>query len=235
MATAQRRGLTHVEVRALNALSEVSLAQGDLSSTRRYEEQSLDVARRSGNPALVAMGLVAVSWSELLAGELDAADAHGHEMLALAATPGRNLPQYEGLIRHTLGLVELLRGNYEMARTELAFSLEAAIRNVDRSTRLLTLHGLAAVMAGTGRERDTALLAGASHLESADDEADSGVLGFDEACLALYSELLVKAREALGEEDWVSGLREGAEMVPEDADAYALSLAESAALPGRDP
>jgi tetratricopeptide (TPR) repeat protein len=116
-ALAQERGLTESLVLPLHLDAEATRMEGDLEAARRLYEESIALNRRLGDARMVAVEKQNLSWVEINAGNLDAAE----ELLrtSLGATSEQDVYGH-AFVLVGLGRIAAERGRAEQAAKLLA-------------------------------------------------------------------------------------------------------------------
>jgi predicted ATPase/class 3 adenylate cyclase len=130
-----------------------------LSDDGDYEE-SLELFRRAGDRRSVSRGLNNLSLREMAGGDLDAAQAHLEEAIAVCS----DLRDSDLLVLNSenLGVVHLLRGQHALALPLFHSSLEEARRAGGRRTVAYALLGMAIIASHQDRPEVAARLHGAA-------------------------------------------------------------------------
>jgi predicted ATPase len=176
----------------------------DDMNARRCMEESLELARRVDDPALVNRAQLGLLQILVSLGELQTVPSLGAEQIELSRALGDPWAEHFG--HHFLADCALIQGDPATAFTHYAHSLAAAVRSGDKIETCLELQGVAMARSAIG-QHETALLIAAAV------DAAFKSLGFNFS-VRFWSELLDKhigaARAALGDQAetvWAAGQR----------------------------
>ncbi|HAL28623.1 MAG TPA: hypothetical protein DCP25_18100 [Chloroflexi bacterium] len=198
----------------------------DIPAARRSFEESLELRRRLGVPALIDRGLLALC--NLLIAERNAnqAEPRAIELLDAALAVG-DRPAAQ-LAWHLLGDCALLRGDCAAAEERYRKSLKIA-RDLGNSSRAtVEMIGVAMALAGQSRPTEALTLAAAvqAHHETQRVRGKSPPYWEE-----LKEQYLGNARTGLGPEAAEAASTEGRKMSVERAVEYALSLPPTTGAP----
>ncbi|MGN6431572.1 MAG: ATP-binding protein [Gaiellaceae bacterium] len=201
--------------RARTILGWAAGADGDRDEAQRMHEQSVALARASGDPWSLSVALNNLGDVHMINGDFDA--AAGALGDALAVVGEVDYPDATGRVLHNLGLAVLARGDADRAAEHLseAVTLFATTGSVVAGDSLL---GLAAVANAKDKPRRATRLLGASNRVA--EEAGQPRDIFE---TSLYENTLTAIRSALGDQTAAELLAEGEKMPREEAIAYALA------------
>jgi predicted ATPase/DNA-binding SARP family transcriptional activator len=135
--------------RALTAAASLALLQGDYEASTAFAEESLDVARRAGEPHHVANALSNLGAIVLAAGDHSRAEALLEEAVALARTAGDE--RVAAMAINNLGDLALTVGDYERAEPLFEESLALLRSRGDTANVARSLFNLGAVALELGR------------------------------------------------------------------------------------
>jgi len=201
--------------RAQTILGWAADADGDGDEAQRFHEQSVALARTSGDRWSLSHGLNNLGNQQMIKGNYDAAARTLAEALAIARE--LNFPDATGRAVLNLGLALLARGDTDRAADHLseALTLFATTGSVAAGDTFL---GLAALADATGEARKAARLLGASNriVEEQGQPRDVHEAG-------LYENTQTAIRTTLGEQTAAQLFAEGEKMPRDEAISYALA------------
>ena len=221
---ARLAGDKQIESLALSVLAHGSMQQGDHDEAARLYEQSLDLRRKLGDRRNIANALLNLGRVEILRRDKRRARTLLEEGLAVARAVADRWSISLGLAG--LGRLELSEGNQAAARKLLTEAVELSLGRADKSLVAECLDGLAAIASGGGDFHRAARLSGAADFL----RRDIGVF-LSEAERAQNEEYLVVVRRQLGDDEFRVQQEAGARLEMEEAVAYAISDADSVAVP----
>jgi predicted ATPase/DNA-binding SARP family transcriptional activator/DNA-binding CsgD family transcriptional regulator len=184
-------------------------------------EQSLALARESGDSFRVGLMLSNLGYVALLQGGNERAAALCEEALALAQELGSAGGPIVGEALVNLGLAVSGRGDHERAAASLREALTVSQETERKPTAINALEAMAGLAGALGEADRAARLWGAA--EAA--RADTGIV-LPPGDRALHEPHLAAARSRLGEAAWERALTEGRAMSLDEATEYALSSPE---------
>jgi tetratricopeptide (TPR) repeat protein len=128
----------------------MAFALGDNAAAGRHWQETIDLARVSGDDVVRAHALPGVGVVALAVGDLQNAEAAFIEALPLAAEVGVEAEWARALTCIWLGTVHLLRGDNAAASAEIQRGLHSARRRGDRLTSYIALYNLSQVALAEG-------------------------------------------------------------------------------------
>ena len=180
-------------------------------------KESLTLARRVGDNALVGQTLANLGHAALMQRAYERARAYCEAALTL----GRELGSAEGVELPTvflnLGLAALGQREYERAAASFEKSLAMNQKRRQSPSAIDSLEGMAGLAGATSKDTRAAILWGAAETAR---EVTGYVLPSGER--ALHEPYLAAARSRLGEAVWEEAVAEGRAMSLEEATEYAL-------------
>ncbi len=198
----------------LQHLAHLTVLGSDYPRTQALLEESVQLAQDIGHPALLTMSLLQLALLVGRQGDYPRAETIALEAYAAARKMGGHREM--SLVLLTLSMVTLVQGRDGEARDWLRQATVEAGILVEPWTTVTVLGAYAAVSVRTMPER-AARLIGAS--QALLDSLDSERVPFEEV---VHQMTLNTARESLGDERLEALMREGREMTPEQALAYAV-------------
>jgi hypothetical protein len=191
----------------------VHFGRTDYSSARAIFEETLEQARRLGNPTLIRSTLPAVCQVLVATGDTDRAEPLAAEL----ADSKHDLTRSSG--NHYLADCALYRGEYALARSHYrtTLKLNIDIGRVPQAT--IEMLGVAYATAGLGRKEQAVRLEGAAAGKREELDLPTRHSGFFEAWRA---EFIGPARQALGDATSDAVYSEGKMMDWEAATSLAL-------------
>ncbi len=219
--------------RALTAAASFALLQGDYAAATAHAEESLDVARRTGEPRYLANALSNLGAIVLAAGDPGRAGLLLEEAVALAREAGDE--RVAALAINNLGDLALTVGDYERAEPLFQESLALLRSRGDTANVARSLFNLGAVALELGRldDADTRFRESLALAEKAGDKEDLAwcLEGFAGLAAAASSgeraALLLAAAGALLEEM-------GADFKPFERQLHEATRAEALRLCGEE-
>jgi non-specific serine/threonine protein kinase len=207
---------------ALSNLALVLKDVGDVAAALPLEEESLTLARRLGDRRTLGNVLNNLGVTAKRLGDLATSRVRHEENLAIK----RELGDLSG-IGHSLanlGNVALLQRDYDAACAWFGEGLHLTRQLGDRLMLAVCLHGVGAVTAARGKDRDAVRLYGAA-------EAVRHAIGtrLAEPRRADDDQRIDAARATLGDEDFAIAWTEGQSMPLDEAIVGALSVAAAGA------
>jgi predicted ATPase/class 3 adenylate cyclase len=138
--------------RAVTSAAALALIQGDYEEAARRAEEAVEIARRHGEPALLANALSNLGAIVLAAGDDQAAQALLEESVALARQAGDE--RVAALAINNLGDVSLTTGDYGLAEALFEESLGLLRERGDPANVARSLFNLGAAALRLGRDGD---------------------------------------------------------------------------------
>jgi predicted ATPase/DNA-binding SARP family transcriptional activator len=187
--------------RALTAAASLALIQGDYAAATTAAEQSLEIARESGAPNLVANALSNLGAIVLAASDTDRAGLLLEEAVAVARTAGDE--RVKALAINNLGDLALTRGDYERARPLFEESLAILRQRSDTANvaRALFNLGASTLMVGRLGDAEAQFHEGLRYAQEAGDQEDLAWLVEGFAALAASRGQADRAATLLGAAD----------------------------------
>jgi tetratricopeptide (TPR) repeat protein len=208
--------LTDSTTHALIAIGEAftSLMRGEVARAR----DCLDFAVTTGGELAIRAGAVLMlGWAYEMLGANAEAMSWYETVLAFADSHGEFVFKANAL--WSIGLAEWSHGEPAAAERRFKEGLQLAHRIQDLRMTALFLEALSWVVRANGQPRLAVMLASAAREWSR--AVGSPLVGFADFSTH-HSECERRAREALGDQEFDDARREGAELSPDEAVAYAL-------------
>ncbi|MEA2499348.1 MAG: hypothetical protein QOH26_1753 [Actinomycetota bacterium] len=188
-------------------------------ASRSMMEESLELQRQLGNPALINRAQVGLTQVLVSLHEVEAVEPLANESLAIARAQGDIRSEHFSI--HFLADCALIKGECELAEERYVEALRAAQRLGDQSEAAVEMQGIAMAAAGRLDHARALALAGAAAAELESLSVDLSGMTF---WMDLLSKYLGKAEVALGK-DALAATQRGREMDFETAVEEALDPA----------
>ena len=204
--------------------------EGDYARAAALLQESLALARETGNTYLVGNSLSNLGHPALLQGDYEKVKSLSEEALEFAHELGSSGVEFAPTALINLGLAELGLGEHERAAGSFQEALLVS-RDMGVKPQVIdTLEGMASLAGAMGKATRAAQLWGAA-------EAAREVAGLPLSTgeLTLHKPHLASARSQLGETAWEEALAEGRAMSLDEAAEYALNEEEPEASEGPTP
>jgi predicted ATPase/DNA-binding CsgD family transcriptional regulator len=204
---------------ALNLLGYLAIIEeGDYARGASLWEESLALARETGDVDRVGNALSNLGYARLLLGDYKRAKALCEEALSLAHERGSAGMEIVPSALVNLGLSFLGVGDYERAKTPFAEALARSQSSGQKPQVIDALEGMSSLAGVTGAATRAAHLWGA-----AEAARETTGIALSHAERAMHDPYLAPARSEMGEAAWEDTLGEGRAMSLEEAAEYALS------------
>ena len=190
---------------------------GDYARAMALLQESLALARETGDTYLVGTTLANLGHPALLHGDYEKAKLLSEEALELAHELGSSGVEFACTALLNLGLAELSLGEHERAMGSFREALQMC-QDIGRKLQVIeNLEGMAGLAEALGEATKAAHLWGAA-------QGSREVIGISLTLgeTALHEPYLASARSRLGEKAWEEALAEGRAMSLEEATEYAL-------------